>query len=178
MRTDGPVNARRETPRGGRHEENGGERRSQSMTMAPHWEHFPHGADIGVRGIGRTKEEAFEQAALALTAVIVDPGSVKPDEAVEIACEALDDEVGLPDDELLLVDWLNEVVYEMATRKMLFSRFAVGFNVRRLEAKAWGEPIDPTRHQPAVEVKGATYTELRVRKDQAGQWTAQCVVDV
>ena len=171
MRTDGPVNARRETPRGGRHEDHGGERQSQSMTTAPRWEHFPHGADIGVRGIGRTKEEAFEQAALALTAMIVDPGVVKPNESVAIGCDIQDDELGL-------VDWLNEVVYEMATRKMLFSRFNVGFNGPRLEAKAWGEPIDPTRHQPAVEVKGATYTELRVRRVPSGEWTAQCVVDV
>ena len=148
------------------------------MTTTARWEHFPHGADIGVRGIGRTREEAFEQAAMALTAVITDPGLVKPNEAVEIVCDIQDDELGLPDDELLLADWLNAIVYEMATRTMLFSRFEVGFNGRRLEAKAWGEPVDPARHQPAVEVKGATYTELRVRKDHTGQWTAQCVVDV
>ena len=40
------------------------------------WEHFPHDADIGVRGIGASKEEAFEQAALALTAVLTDPRTV------------------------------------------------------------------------------------------------------
>jgi len=34
------------------------------------------------------------------------------------------------------------------------------------------------RHQPTVEVKGATYTELKVAQDALGQWVAQCVVDV
>jgi SHS2 domain-containing protein len=139
--------------------------------MQPHWEHFPHEADMGVRGIGSTKEAAFEGAALALTAVITDLESVAPTQSVPIACDA-------PDDELLLVDWLNALVYEIATRKMLFSRFAVRFNDHSLHATAWGEPIEVARHQPAVEVKGATYTELSVKRDEQGRWIAQCVVDV
>ena len=135
------------------------------------WEHFTHEADIGVRGIGSTKEAAFEEAGLALTAVVTDPASVSPMQAVTIVCEA-------PDQELLLVDWLNALVYEMATRDMLFSRFAVRFNDHSLHATAWGERVEVTRHQPAVEVKGATYTELSVKQDAHGRWIAQCVVDV
>lgn len=140
-------------------------------SMQPNWEHFPHEADMGVRGIGSTKEAAFEGAALALTAVITDPAEVMPTQPVTVACEA-------PDDELLLVDWLNALVYEMATRKMLFSRFAVRLNDHGLQGTAWGEPVDVARHQPAVEVKGATYTELSVKQDEQGRWIAQCVVDV
>ena len=139
--------------------------------MQPNWEHFPHQADMGVRGIGPTKEVAFEGAALALTAVITDLAEVIPTQPVTITCDA-------PDEELLLVDWLNALVYEMATRRMLFSRFNVRFNDHALHATAWGEPIEVARHQPAVEVKGATYTELSVKRDEAGRWVAQCVVDV
>lgn len=142
-----------------------------SEALQGSWEHFPHQADIGVRGIGATKKEAFERAAQALTAVITDLEVVAPTQAVPIVCEA-------PDDELLLVDWLNALVYEMATRKMLFSRFAVRFNNHSLQATAWGEPIEVVRHQPAVEVKGATYTEVSVKQDEQGRWMAQCVVDV
>jgi len=135
------------------------------------WEHFPHDADIGIRGIGASKEEAFAQAALALTAVITDPRAVAPRDIVEMTCEA-------PDDELLFVDWLNALVYEMATRHMLFSRFEVHLAEEQLRARAWGEVVDVARHQPAVEVKGATYTELVVKQDPSGAWLAQCVVDV
>lgn len=142
-----------------------------SETEQARWEHFPHQADIGVRGIGSTKEKAFEAAGLAVTAVITDLASVSPMQAVQIACEA-------PDEELLLVDWLNALVYEMATRKMLFSRFTVHLNDHSLHATAWGEPIEVARHEPAVEVKGATYTELSVKRDEQGRWIAQCVVDV
>jgi tRNA nucleotidyltransferase (CCA-adding enzyme) len=142
-----------------------------TLVMPAHWEHFPHQADMGVRGVGATREQAFEQAALALISVITDITSVAPREAVAIRCEA-------PDDELLFVDWLNAIVYEMATRHMLFSRFEVRLRGQILEASVWGEPLDVVRHQPAVEVKGATYTGLRVMQMADGRWVAECVVDV
>lgn len=135
------------------------------------WEHFPHGADVGVRGAGPTKEAAFQQIALALTSVVTDLNSVRPERAVPITCEA-------PSDDLLLVDWLNALVYEMATRRMLFSAFVVTIEDSRLHATAWGESVDRVRHEPAVEVKGATYTALRVERLDDGQWVVQCVVDV
>jgi SHS2 domain-containing protein len=135
------------------------------------WEHFPHQADIGIRGFGSTKEQAFEQAALALTAVTADLDKVEPKEKVRINCCAIDDE-------LLLFDWLNSLLYEMDTRKMLFSRFEVHIGQDSLTAIAWGQKMDVSKHQPAVEVKAATYQDLRVRKDESGTWIAQCVVDV
>ena len=140
------------------------------MATPDRWEHFEHGADIGVRGLGATKAAAFEQAALALTAVITDPGRVAARESIPIHCEA-------PDDELLLADWLNALVYEMAVRHMLFGRFSVRLDGHQLEAQALGEPASVARHQPAVEVKGATYTALRVAPTEGG-WLAQTVVDV
>ncbi len=135
-----------------------------------HWEHYSHMADIGVRGHGASKAEAFEQAAIALTAVVTDPAGVAAREAVDIACEA-------PDAELLLAEWLNAVIYEMATRRMLFSRFQATIDGTLLAGRAWGEPVDVARHHPAVEIKGATYTTLRVAREAQG-WIAQTVVDV
>jgi SHS2 domain-containing protein len=138
---------------------------------ADRWEHFPHDADMGVRGIGATKQRAFEQAALAMTAVITDPKQIEPRELVEVACQA-------PDDELLLVDWLNALVFEMATRRMLFSRFEANLDGQRLTGRAWGEKVDVARHEPAVEVKGATLTAVKVQQRAGGGWLTQCVVDV
>ncbi len=139
--------------------------------MTAGWEHFSHEADMGVRGTGRSLAEAFEQGAVALCAVITDPEKVEPAESIPIELEA-------PDPELLFVDWLNCLVYEMAVRHMLFSRFSVGIDDGKLKATAWGEKADKHRHQPAVEVKGATLTELTVKRMDNGMWTAQCVVDV
>lgn len=141
------------------------------MATTAHWEHFPHEADIGVRGLGATLEQAFEQAALALTAVITDLAAVAPREMIRLSCEA-------PDAELLLVDWLNVLIYEMATRNMLFSRFEVHLEGTHLGAQVWGEALEVARHHPAVEVKGATYTALKVARQPDSSWLAQCVVDV
>lgn len=136
----------------------------------PSWEHFEHDADIGIRGHGQTKAEAFEQAATALMAVITDPQGITAEKAVSLRCEA-------PDDELLLVDWLNRLIFEMATRHLLFGRFKVHLDEGKLKATAWGEPVQVERHRPAVEIKGATYTALRVAEEK-GHWIAQTVVDV
>jgi len=136
-----------------------------------YWEHFNHQADIGVRGCGGSMASAFEQAALAMTAVITDPDSIADGIAIPIHCQA-------SDRELLLCDWLNALIYEMATRKLLFRRFSVTLDGNELNATAWGETIDPLRHKPAVEIKGATYTELGVEQEPDGNWIAQCVVDV
>jgi len=108
---------------------------------------------------------------MALTAVVAQPATIEARDTVAIHC-------GAPDDELLLAEWLNAIIYEMSARRMLFSRFEVrlqGDGV--LSGTAHGEPVDAARHQPAVEVKGATYTTLRVAKE-GGAWIAQTVVDV
>ena len=137
----------------------------------PRWEHFAHDADMGIRGIGATPAAAFEQAALALTGLVTNPAEVRSQQCVELSCEA-------PDVELLFADWINALIYEMAVRKMLFGRFEVRTDGTYLGARAWGEGVDRQRHQPSVEPKGATYTELRVAEQPSGQWIAQCVVDV
>lgn len=138
---------------------------------ASYWEHFEHQADIGVRGVAPTLAQAFEQTAQGLTAVIVEPDQVAQKQERRIECEA-------PDHELLLVEWLNQIIFLMATERMLFSRFAVHIEDHHLQARIYGEAIDRARHQPTVEIKGATYTALAVRQQDDGTWLAQTVVDV
>jgi tRNA nucleotidyltransferase (CCA-adding enzyme) len=142
------------------------------LTTEPGWSHFEHRADIGIEGYGPSLASAFEQAALALTAIVCDPDRVQPTTPVAIHCED-------PDMELLFVDWLNALIYRMAADRMLFARFDVHIDGRRLSATAWGEPVDPARHEPAVEPKGATFTALSVQPLRAGAgWYARCVIDV
>ena len=140
------------------------------MTTA-RWEHLEHGADIGVRGYGVSLSEAFTQAALSLSSVVTDLDKIDCSEVVTVECNA-------PEFDLLLVDWLNEIVYQMATRNMLFGRFEVQILDHRLQAKLFGEVADQDKHQPAVEIKGATFTELKVQQDENGAWVAQCIIDV
>lgn len=144
---------------------------ADALTQAPCWELFAHAADVGVRGWGRTQAEAFEQAARALTAVLTDPATVRPRNRLMLECSA-------PDDERLLLAWLNRLINEMSLRGMLFSGFRVSLAPGMLRARVTGERISQARHHPAVEVKGATATDLCVLQRPDGVWLAQAVVDV
>ena len=142
------------------------------MERGPRWELFPHGADVGIRGEGATVEEAFAAVPLALTAVVTDVERVEDREerTVECAAEKLDD---------LFFDFVDELVFLMSTEHLLFSGAEVHIGSGRLTARVRGERVDRVRHEPAVEVKGPTYTALRVAVDPAtGRWVAECVVDV
>jgi len=135
-----------------------------------YWEHFPHDADVGIRGVGPTPEAAFEQAAVALKEVVTD-AEVLPTAAVDVRCQS-------PNIEMLFVDWLNAIIYEMAVRRMLFCRASVRISGGTLSGTLWGEPVDRERHAPACEPKGATYTALKVERLPNGLYSAACIVDV
>ena len=90
------------------------------------WAHFEHEADVGIEGRGESLAQAFAQAAVAMTAVITEPAGVRPVARVPVRVEETDPE-------LLLVSWLDAVVFEMATRRMLFGRFEVQIDGRLLK---------------------------------------------
>lgn len=135
------------------------------------YETFEHGADIGVRGYGRTLEEAFANGAKALFSLIVENfEEITPerDLPVEVEAELLDE---------LFVLWLNRLLTLADLEGMVFREFRVKISGNRLEARALGEGLDPDKHRLGVEVKGATFTLARVARE--GEfWVAQCVVDV
>ena len=126
---------------------------------------------MGVRGYGATKEEAFAEAARALSALTTDLDAVEPKEAVPIRVEA-------GDDDQLLYAFLDALVFEMATRHMVFRDFDVAIDDGKLEATVRGEPWDDQRHPAGVEVKGPTFTALHVGRTEDGRFVAQAVVDV
>lgn len=134
------------------------------------FETFEHEADIGIRGFGNSIKESFENAAVALYSVMVNIDAVNPREKRTLTVSA-------PDRELLLVEWLNTLLAISDIEHMIFSKFDVKIEGTTLTGVAWGETLDRDRHEPHVEVKGATYYLLSVR-EQDGKYTAQCVVDV
>ncbi len=138
-------------------------------------EQFEHGADVGVRGRGRTVEEAFEGAAQALFLLLCEDLSGLGSEAEQpVTCQAATLEE-------LLVAYLNELIFYSESRSLVFGRFGVKIDrageVFRLSGRAWGEAFDPARHAFTVQPKGATFTALEVAR-RGEEWVAQCVVDV
>ncbi len=136
---------------------------------------FDHKADVGVKGVGSTPEEAFAECAKAMFSVMADLKKVEVREWDGITVEAKDAEA-------LLVEFLNELLYLKDVNEKLYSRFYLYItggsgNTCSLVGKAGGEKIDAKKHKIKTEVKAASYHQLKVTKE-AGKWIAQCVVDV
>jgi SHS2 domain-containing protein len=132
-------------------------------------DYFDHDADIGIVGRGENLEAAFEAAARAVFAIMVDCGAVQPVEHVVF-------EFDESDPELALVTWLNRLLAEARSRGLVFGGFRVTRDGAHWQGEAWGEPWRPDLER-GTEVKGATLTMLAVNQ-AAGGWEARCVVDV
>ncbi|MEM4703369.1 MAG: archease [Candidatus Pacearchaeota archaeon] len=133
------------------------------------FERFEHKADIGIRGKGKTVELAFCEAAKAMFSVECNIQKVKPFRKINIKCKASNIEE-------LFVEWLNALLAQSSVHGMLFSKFYCKIKNNKLVGWAKGEKIQ-AKHELKIEVKAATYSELKVyRQDRL--WTAQCIVDV
>ncbi len=137
------------------------------------FEYLDHTADVALRGIGKTVEDAFCEVARGLFALMVDLEAVVEVQSIRFSVRA-----GTPD--LLLVEWLSRLLAEKDLLGLVLSRFSVRIGRRAggmtLTGTGWGERLDPVRHGAKLEVKGVSYAGLRVW-EQEGQWIAQCVVD-
>ncbi|MEW6659418.1 MAG: archease [Thermodesulfobacteriota bacterium] len=130
-----------------------------------------HTADLGLRIWGATREELFENAGAALTAVLTDRRRLRLGKNVEILVEA-------PDLEALLVAWLNHLLYLYDVDAFLGREFQVlALSPQRLAARARGETYDPERHVARTAVKAATYHHLAIVKGRGG-WQATVILDL
>ena len=138
------------------------------------FELFEHKADVGVRGIGKSLEEAFAECAKAMFSVMADLKKVEPEMAEKV-------EIETENREQLLVEFLNHLLYLRDVKGMLFSSFNLyitdGGNNWQLKGKAVGEKIDKEKHSLKGDVKAASYHQLKVEEED-GKFVAQCVVDV
>ncbi len=143
--------------------------------MAAGFELLEHGADYGVRGTGNTFEQAFEECAKAMFSILKDLKNIRAKETVEVEVQAVSKEE-------LLVKWLNELLYKSHVDSFLFKEFKIGLLEQQgkqwvLKGKAFGEKVDFSKELIAIEVKGATFTGLKVGKE-GEKFIAQWVVDV
>jgi SHS2 domain-containing protein len=135
------------------------------------FETFEHTADIGLAARGRTLEELFENAAMGLVDLMVDPAGLREDTRLEVSVSAQDRDA-------LLVAWLNELLYVLDARGVLPRRCRVTrISDTDLTAELWGERVDRERHTLRRLVKAATYHGLRVANTN-GRWEARVILDL
>ena len=129
------------------------------------YQFLDHAGDVAVRVTAASLDRLFEEAAAALTATIVDAPAVRTDRRLDVTLEA-------PAPDLLLVDWLNELVYRFETQLWVAARAEARVRqageIWRLEAATFGEPLDETRHRVKVLVKAVTYHQLAIQETADG----------
>jgi len=138
------------------------------------YELFEHKADVGIRGFGKSLEEAFAECAKAMFSVMCDLKKVEGKEKAEVEAEA-------NDREQLLVEFLNQLLYLRDVEEMMFSKFNLYITNEgkewKLKGEAFGEKLEKEKHALKSDVKAASYHQLKV-EEKAGKFLAQCVVDV
>ena len=139
--------------------------------MRQGYELVDHTADVGVRAWAPSREGVFEEAAKAAFSLICDPLTIDQTETHELRLEA-------EDRELLLVAWLNELIYVFEAKRTLFVDFElVELDDTHLVARVTGEQLDPSRHAICGGVKAATLHELSLTEGPSG-WEAFVILDV
>ena len=132
---------------------------------------FEHTADLGLRATAPDLNALFaEMAACLVSAMVEDPATVRP--ALEMRYG-----ISCADRELLMFDWLRELLRLFEADRLLFVAFEVTVGDDGLMAAIWGEPYDPSRHALAHEVKAITYHELKIEPTADG-WLAEVIVDI
>ena len=136
--------------------------------------YFSHTGDIGLTITAPSLDELFASAAAGLTDTITDRSLVEAAESipVDLRASAVD---------LLLVDWLNELVYRFEAEGFLVAQARVTVARRSdhvaVTGSIEGERVQPDRHPIKVLVKAATYHTLQVRRT-GSEWHARIVLDV
>ena len=130
-----------------------------------------HTADIGFRAWGKSLEEMFGNASLALVSIAMETETISEGAPFPVAAEG-------EDLESLLVNWLSEVLYYVDGQRIALKHFEVE-EVAEHSARgiAWGEPRDDIRHRPKLVVKGVTYHQISVAHED-GRWTCEVYLDV
>ena len=122
-----------------------------------------HTADVGIIAYGADVRQAFANAARALFSLITELNGIE--EVVN-----RDIELTATDQESLLVEWLNELIYLFDTEHVIFKRFDIAkINDTQLKARSHGEKVDSSRHKLKIGVKAATYHMLKVDKGDGCQ---------
>ncbi|MBN2127017.1 MAG: archease [Candidatus Diapherotrites archaeon] len=139
------------------------------------FELFEHTADIGLRGKGKTLEEAFSECGNALLEVMSFRNKTDEKKSIEVNCSA-------ESKENLLVNYLNELLYIMDSKDYLFKRIEVKSILEKeakffLKAECFGEKLDFSKHELKTEVKAATYSGLKIQKKN-NEFIAECIADV
>ena len=133
---------------------------SKQDKNAGKFEFLEHTADTYVRAFGKTMEEAYENAALAMFETMTDTNKIAQTHQETVESEA-------EDQYALLYNWLETLLVKFETEGMLYSKFQIFSwketpDIFKMKAKIWGEKFDAQKHPQKVAVKAVTYHRMMI----------------
>lgn len=126
--------------------------------------------DAYIEASGDTLEEAFENAAKGLVDTMLDIDKIEAKDKVRIEAEGYDLEA-------LLYNWLEEVLLKLSVDRIALREFRVKIMDNKLEAEAYGEPLDLEKHNYKIEIKAVTYHLMEVKKEDS-KYKARFLLDL
>ena len=132
--------------------------------FAGKFEFLEHTADVFIRAHGKTMEEAYENAALAMFETMTDSEKI-----AQIQEQTL--EVEAEDQYALLYNWLEALIVKFETENILYSKFQISdwketAETFKFKAKVWGEKFDSQKHPQKVAVKAITYHRMVIIREK------------
>jgi SHS2 domain-containing protein len=138
--------------------------------MERRYEVIDHTADIGIAAYGKDLSDLFSNAAAGMLSLIIKTDIRRNDVARTISLEATDNET-------LLVEWLNELLYIIYTEKLVLCNFDIVIDKGQLTARCAGQRLEPGSHRFIREIKAATYHNLEI-VNQGGEYSARIIFDI
>ncbi len=128
------------------------------------FEFLEHTADVYIRTYGKTMEEAYANAALAMFEVMTDTDKIAQTQQESFKVEA-------EDQYALLYSWLEALLVKFETEGMLYSKFEIidwkeTEEAFKFKAKVWGEKFDARKHPQRVGVKAVTYHRMMIIREK------------
>ncbi len=134
------------------------------------YQFLPHTADVKFRAYGKDLEEAFSNAALALTAIITDPKKVKPAIKKTIKVES-------EDEKALLYDFLEQFLILLDAEGFLLHKVKeIKISDNKLSAVIVGDN-HPEKYETKTHIKAVTYQEMEIKKEK-DKYMLQVVMDI
>ena len=135
------------------------------------YEQIEHTADIGVRVYGSNLKDLFRNAAFSMFDIIADLDGLKESVAVDIDLKA-------DSQEELLVDWLDELLYNFYTKWIIFFEFEIlELGEGHIKARAHGRHVGENRNRLKTEIKAATYHDLKIKQD-GSEFSVEIIFDI
>lgn len=130
-------------------------------------------ADIGLVSYGFSLREMLIDAALGLTALMVEPEDLRDDRIVDIKV------IG-EDPESLFYRWLSEIIFLKDAENFLLKKCMVKSEdcpPWKISGKLFGDAIDPSRQRLKIDIKAVTLYKLGVTRNE-NVWRGEAVLDL